>query len=71
MPKNILKSLITLFGTLFQVISQMTIMCFNLIMHRAHIVKEYMEETDLHSMEWPSQSPDINIIECIYIVTKI
>ena len=31
MPKNILKSLISLFGPLMHVISQMTIMCFKMI----------------------------------------
>jgi len=38
------------------VVSQMTIMCFkddNAPIHRACVVKEYMEETDLHGMEWP------------------
>jgi hypothetical protein len=35
----------------------------NVPIHRARVVKEYLEEADLHGMEWPVQSPDLKIIE--------
>ena len=39
-------------------------------MHRARAVKEYMEETDLHGMEWPAPSPYLNIIENVWYKIK-
>jgi transposase len=35
----------------------------NVPVHMARVVKEYMEDTDLHGIKWPSHSPDPNIIE--------
>ena len=35
----------------------------NTSVYSARVLKEYMDETDLHGMEWPAQSLDLNIIE--------
>jgi hypothetical protein len=38
----------------------------NAHIHRTRVVKEYMEESDLHGMEWLAQSPDLDIYrECV------
>ena len=38
----------------------------NAPVHEACVVKEYMEETDLHGTEWPAQSPDLSYYrECV------
>lgn len=31
--------------------------------HRAHLVDEFLEREDIHRMDWPARSPDINPIE--------
>ena len=31
----------------------------NAPVHGAYVVKEYMDETDLHGIEWPAQNPDL------------
>ena len=36
----------------------------NVPVHRARVVKEYIEDTDLHGMKWPAHSP--NIIENVW-----
>jgi hypothetical protein len=38
--------------------------------HRACVVKEYMEEAYLHGKKWPAHSLDLNIIENIYVAYK-
>ena len=35
----------------------------NISVYSARVVKEYMDETYLHGMEWPAQSTDLYIIE--------
>ena len=35
----------------------------NAPVHRAHTVREYIQENNINHMEWPAQSPDLNAIE--------
>ncbi|CAC5383962.1 unnamed protein product [Mytilus coruscus] len=43
----------------------------NSLAHRAKSVKEYMEQNQLHGMEWPAQSTDLNIIENMWRKIKL
>ncbi|CAC5418299.1 unnamed protein product [Mytilus coruscus] len=43
----------------------------NAPVHRANSVKEYMEKHQLHGMEWPAQSPDLNITENMWRKIKL
>ena len=38
--------------------------------HRAHTVKNYKDQNEVTSIEWPAQSPDLNIIENIWLYMK-
>ena len=35
----------------------------NAPVHRAHTVENYKDQNEVTSMEWPAQSPDLNVIE--------
>ena len=37
---------------------------------RAHTVKNYKDQNEVTSIEWPAQSPDLNIIENIWLYIK-
>ncbi|CAC5377441.1 unnamed protein product [Mytilus coruscus] len=43
----------------------------NAPVHRAKVVKEYMEQNQLYGMEWPVQSPDLSIIENMWRKIKL
>ena len=42
----------------------------NAPVHRAHTVKNYKDQNEVTSIEWPAQSPDLNIMENIWLYMK-
>ena len=38
--------------------------------HRAHTVENYKDQNEVTSMEWPAQSPDLNVMENIWLYMK-
>ena len=42
----------------------------NAPVHRAHTVDNYNDQDEVTSMEWPAESPDLNIIENIWLYMK-
>ena len=42
----------------------------NAPVHRSGVTKSFMENNNINTMEWPAQSPDIIIIESLWLKIK-
>ena len=71
--ENINESLKKMFGQLLLDIFQMISTFFqddNAPVHRSRVLQEYRATNNLKSILWPAQSPDVNIIEYIWLYIK-